>query len=35
MRKPGVTRQLLWMEYKAQTGELAMGYSHFCRCYRE
>lgn len=24
MRKPGVTRQLLWM-----------GYSHFCRCYRE
>lgn len=35
MRKPGVTRQLLWMEYKAQAGELAMGYSHFCRCYRE
>lgn len=35
MRKPGVTRQLLWMENKAQTGELAMGYSHFCRCYRE
>lgn len=32
MRKPGVTRQLLWMEYKAQAGELAMGYSHFCRC---
>jgi len=23
------------MEYKAQAGELAMGYSHFCRCYRE
>ncbi len=35
MRKPGVTRQLLWMEYKAQAGELAMGYSHLCRCYRE
>lgn len=35
MRKPGVTRQLLRMEYKAQAGELAMGYSHFCRCYRE
>jgi transposase len=35
MRKPHVTRQLLWMEYKAQTGEQAMGYSHFCRCYRE
>jgi len=35
MRKPGVTRQLLWMEYKAQAGELAMGYSRFCRCYRE
>lgn len=35
LRKPGVTRQLLWMEYKAQVGELAMGYSHFCRCYRE
>lgn len=35
MRKPGVTRQLLWMEYKAQAGELAMGYSHFCRCYRK
>ena len=35
MRKSGVTRQLLWMEYKAQAGELAMGYSHFCRCYRE
>ncbi len=33
MRKSGVTRQLLWMEYKAQAGELAMGYSHFCRCY--
>jgi transposase len=35
MRKPGVTRQLLWMNYKAQAGELPMGYSHFCRCYRE
>lgn len=35
MRKPGVTRQLLWMEYKGQAGELAMGYSHFCCCYRE
>lgn len=35
MRKPGVTRQLLWMEYKVQAGEQAMGYSHFCRCYRE
>ena len=35
MRKPGVTRQLLWMEYKAQAGDKAMGYSHFCRCYRE
>lgn len=35
MRKPGVTRQLLWMEYKVQAGERAMGYSHFCRCYRE
>jgi hypothetical protein len=23
------------MEYKAQAGELAMRYSHFCRCYRE
>ncbi len=34
MRKPGVTRQLLWMEYKAQAGDKAMGYSHFCRCYR-
>ncbi len=33
MRKPGVTRQLLWMEYKAQAGDKAMGYSHFCRCY--
>lgn len=29
MRKPGVTRQLLWMEYNAQAGERAMGYSHF------
>lgn len=27
-------RQLLWMEYKAQAGELAMWYTHFCRCYR-
>ena len=27
MRKPGVTRQLLWMEYKAQAGDKAMGYS--------
>lgn len=35
MRKPGVTRQLLWMEYKTQAGDKAMGYSHFCRCYRE
>lgn len=35
MRKPGVTRQLLWMEYKVQAGERAMGFSHFCRCYRE
>lgn len=35
MRKPGVTRQLLWMEYKVQVGDKAMGYSHFCRCYRE
>lgn len=35
MRKPGVTRQLLWTEYKVQAGERAMGYSHFCRCYRE
>lgn len=35
MRKPGVTRQLLWMEYKAQAGDKAMGYSHFCRCYRK
>lgn len=35
MRKPGVTRQLLWMEYKAQAGDKAMGYLHFCRCYRE
>ncbi|ELW7388483.1 IS21 family transposase, partial [Yersinia enterocolitica] len=26
MRKCDVTRQLLWMEYKAQAGELAMGY---------
>lgn len=34
MRKPGVTRQLLWMEYKAQAGDNSMGYSHFCRCYR-
>ncbi len=24
MRKPGVTRQLLWMEYKAQAGDKAM-----------
>ena len=31
MRKPGVTRQLLWMEYKAQAGDKAMGYSHFCK----
>ncbi len=30
-----MTWQLLWMEYKAQAGELAMGYSHLCRCYRE
>ncbi len=30
-----MTRQLLWMEYKAQAGNKAMGYSHFCRCYRE
>lgn len=30
-----MTRQLLWMEYKAQAGVLAMGYSHFCHCYRE
>ncbi|ECG5644773.1 hypothetical protein E1K64_24190 [Salmonella enterica subsp. enterica serovar Poona] len=26
MRKLGVTRQLLWMEYKAQAGELTMGF---------
>lgn len=30
MRKPGVTRQLLWMKYKAQAGVLSMGYSHLC-----
>lgn len=35
MRIPGVTRQLLWMEYKVQAGEREMGYSHICRCYRE
>lgn len=35
MRKPRVTRQLLWMEYKAQVGDKAMGYLHFCRCYWE
>ncbi|ELN2579103.1 hypothetical protein RY966_004923 [Enterobacter kobei] len=33
IRKPGATRELLWMEYKAQAGELAMGFPHFCRCY--
>ena len=32
MRKTAVTRQLLWMEYKAQAGDKAMGYSHFCHC---
>lgn len=35
MRDPHVTRQLLWMEYKAQFGIKALGYSQFCRCYRE
>lgn len=35
MRRPHVTRQLLWMEYKAQFGIKALGYSQFCRCYRE
>lgn len=26
MRKLGVTRQLLWMEYKVQAGNKTMGY---------
>lgn len=30
-----MTRQLLWIEYKAQAADKAMGYSHFCRCYWE
>lgn len=34
LRRPGVTRQLLWTEYKTQAGERAMGYSQYCRCYR-
>ena len=29
MRKPNVTQQLLWMDYKAQAGELAMGHFTF------
>lgn len=35
MRKPGVMRQLLRMEYKAKTGELAMGYSLFFLYYQK
>lgn len=35
IRRPHVTRQLLWMEYKAQFGKNALSYSQFCRCYRE
>lgn len=34
MRRPGVTRQLLWTEYRAQAGKRALGYSQFCRRYR-
>lgn len=33
LRRQGVTRQLLWMEYSAETGEMALGYSQFCRSY--
>ncbi|EMV2342107.1 IS21 family transposase [Escherichia coli] len=33
LRRVGVTRQLLWMEYKHQAGEYALGYSQFCRRY--
>ncbi|WP_045449946.1 transposase [Citrobacter sp. S-77] len=32
--RPGVTRQLLWLEYKTLFGNHALGYSKFCRCYR-
>ena len=35
IRRPHVTRQLLWTEYKAQFGKHALGYSQFCRSYRE
>lgn len=34
MRRSGVTRQLLWTEYRAQAGKRALGYSQFCRRYR-
>ncbi|WP_439412731.1 IS21 family transposase [Enterobacter ludwigii] len=34
IRRPGVTRQLLWLEYKTLFGNHALGYSQFCRCYR-
>lgn len=34
IRRPHVTRQLLWMEYKSQFGKKALGYSQFCRSYR-
>lgn len=35
LRRPGVTRQLLWIEYSTEIGEMALGYSQFCRCYRQ
>lgn len=34
IRRPHVTRQLLWTEYKAQFDMHVLGYSQFCRSYR-
>lgn len=35
MRRPGVTRQLLWIEYKESAGKQAMSYSQFCRVLKD
>ena len=34
LKRPGVTLQLLWQEYRAATGERAYRYSAFCEKYR-
>ena len=34
LKKPGVTKQLLWQEYQAEHGPRALGYPQFCNHYR-